>query len=66
MMQINIDLAHCEGHGRCLSHAPEVFGYGDVTNQAYVLENADLASNRDAIMAAAEGCPEAAITVIEA
>jgi ferredoxin len=58
---VKIDAARCEGHARCLLDAPEVFGYGDVTNQAFVLPGADLQANRAAIDLAIAGCPESAI-----
>jgi ferredoxin len=64
-MHIAIDPARCEGHARCLECAPEVFGYHDVTNQAFVIEDADLDAHVAAIRDAAEGCPELAITVTE-
>jgi ferredoxin len=59
---VKVDAARCEGHGRCLLDAPEVFGYGDVTNQAFVLQGADLQANRAAIDLAISGCPEGAIS----
>ena len=59
---VKVDAARCQGHGRCLLDAPGVFGYGDVTNQAFVLSEADLDANREAIDLAIAGCPEAAIS----
>jgi ferredoxin len=64
-MQVEIDTNRCEGHARCLECAPEVFGYDDVTNQAYLLEDADPDAHADAVREAAIGCPELAITVHE-
>lgn len=57
-----IDLKRCQGHARCLQEAPEVFGYGDTSNQAYVLPGANLEANREAIDMAIETCPERAIS----
>jgi ferredoxin len=62
-MHVNIDESRCQGHGRCMEHAPDVFGYDDVTNIARMLPDADLRVNREAIMQAAQGCPESAISV---
>lgn len=61
-----VDPSRCEGHARCLLDAPEVFGYGDVTNQAFVLPGVDLAANRDPIELAIRGCPEQAISWVNA
>jgi ferredoxin len=60
--KLTVDPARCEGHARCLLDAPVVFGYGDVSNQAFVLPDADLEANRDAIELAIQGCPEQAIS----
>jgi len=61
-----IDLKRCQGHARCLQEAPEVFGYGDTSNQAYVLPGANLEANleanREAIDMAIDACPERAIS----
>jgi ferredoxin len=64
-MKVSIDLGRCEGHARCLECAPEIFGYDDVTNQAFVVADADLQTNSTAIRDAAEGCPELAIKLTE-
>jgi ferredoxin len=63
--RVNIDLSRCEGHGRCVTEAPEVFGYDDVTNQSFVLKEAVLDDHRPKIMRAIEDCPERAITLVE-
>jgi ferredoxin len=65
MLRISVDLERCEGHARCIECAPDVFGYDDVTNQAFVLAGADLEANRGAITEAERGCPELAITVMD-
>ena len=64
-MQVKIDESRCQGHGRCMEHAPAVFGYDGVTNLALVLPDADLLPNRQAIIEAAQGCPESAILVTD-
>jgi ferredoxin len=48
-----------------MENAADVFGYDDVTNIAFVLPDADLDAHRAAIMQAAQGCPESAISVTE-
>lgn len=64
-MRVEIDGDRCEGHARCLECAPEVFGYDDVTNKAFLRDGADLEAHRDAIEEAAQSCPEIAISLEE-
>jgi len=61
-LKVCIDLERCHGHARCLQEAPAVFGYGDKTNQAYVLAGANLEANRESIDLAIDSCPERAIS----
>lgn len=65
MTRIIIDLSRCEGHGRCVAEVPQVFGYDDVTNQAFVLKDAVIDDYRSKIMRAVEDCPERAIALAE-
>jgi ferredoxin len=65
MTRVIIDLSRCEGHGRCVTEVPEVFGYDDVTSQAFVLEEVSLDDHRAKIMRAIEDCPERAIVLVE-
>jgi ferredoxin len=64
-MNLKIDESRCQGHGRCMEHAPDVFGYDDVTNVALILPGADLDAHREAITEAVWGCPESAILLTE-
>lgn len=64
-MRVSIDTNRCEGHGRCLQYASDVFGYDDVTNNAFVITDADVDSNRAKIQDAILGCPEQAISLVE-
>jgi ferredoxin len=64
-IRVTVALSRCEGHGRCVTLAPQVFGYNDVTSQSYVIDDAALDSNRALIVRAAADCPECAITVVE-
>jgi ferredoxin len=61
-ISVKVDLTRCAGHGRYILDAPEVFGYDDVENQAFVRADADLAANKAGIEAAIAGCPEVAIS----
>lgn len=62
-MRVHLDLAACQGHGRCYSLAPELFGCDD-DGQAVLLHDGPLTSEqvRPARLAA-DSCPEFAITV---
>jgi len=62
-VSVEIDLQACAGHGRCCLEAPTVFGYDDVENKAYVLDDADVCAHSDEVQAAAAACPEAAVIV---
>lgn len=64
-MKIIVDTDRCEGHGRCVQHAPDVFGYDDLTNLAFVLAGADLEANAAAVNHAVQGCPERALSIVE-
>lgn len=63
MTRVVVDQARCQGHARCLTEAPEIFGYDDATNKAFVLEGADVEQYRDTVLYAVQGCPEAAIAL---
>lgn len=58
---VEIDQVACAGHGRCFLEAPDVFGYDEVDNKAFVLEGANVEANAAAVQTAAEACPEAAV-----
>jgi ferredoxin len=62
MVSVRVDLGLCQGHGRCLEVAPEVFEYDDVSNQAYVIAGTDAAAWTDLILEAVSACPEGAIS----
>jgi ferredoxin len=62
-VEVNVDSGRCEGHACCLEQAPEVFGYDDVTNVAFVQPGADLEAHRAQVLEAARGCPELAINI---
>jgi ferredoxin len=55
---VQIDEGACAAHGDCVDAAPEVFELDDV---ARVIGTAP----DDVLLAAAEGCPSAAIRVID-
>lgn len=60
-MDIQIDSARCQGHARCNTLYPEVFGL-DEEGFAFVTAEADGEVNRAKVELAAANCPEHAIT----
>jgi ferredoxin len=64
MTRVEVDVERCHGHARCLQSAPEVFGYDDTTNLAFVLADADVDAHAEAVRRAVKGCPENAIRLI--
>ncbi len=62
-MKIVLDSDRCQGHGRCYSIAPELFGYDD-DGQAVLLVTDDLTDDQvTRAQLAANNCPEYAIEV---
>lgn len=63
-MKIVLDSDRCQGHGRCYSLAPELFGYDD-DGQAVLLVTEEL-TDEQVVRAqlAANNCPEYAIEVV--
>lgn len=62
-MRIRLDRSACQGHGRCYSLAPELFGCDD-EGYAVLEADGDLAPDQhDAACLAADNCPEFAITL---
>jgi len=60
-MNVHIDTDRCQGHGRCVALAPELFasddlGFGVVVGPGVVVDEG-------AARLAAENCPEQAITL---
>ncbi|MEU7817803.1 ferredoxin [Pseudonocardia sp. NPDC049154] len=63
-LRITIDYDRCTGHGRCYMLAPELFDADDEGRP--VLLDTEPADHQAEARAAAENCPEGAITVSEA
>lgn len=62
-MRVHLDPAACQGHGRCYSLAPELFGCDD-DGQAVLLDDGPLTSEQvGSARLAADSCPEFAITI---
>ena len=63
-MKVIVDDDRCEGHGRCVLEAPEVFALG-VEDQSRVLIEHPGGHSRSKVEAAVRLCPRQAISVIE-
>ena len=62
-MRVRLDLPACQGHGRCYSLAPELFGCDDDGQAVLLLDGPLPADQEAAARLAADSCPEFAITV---
>jgi ferredoxin len=60
-MKVTIDEKRCQGHLRCMTHAPEVFGC-DEEGHGLVLVDVVLEQFADVVREAVELCPERAIS----
>jgi ferredoxin len=60
-MQVRIDSAACQGHGRCALTAPEVFDVDD-DGKSFVLVVDVPEAEIEAVRTAVGNCPERAIT----
>ncbi|HUN36454.1 MAG TPA: ferredoxin [Trebonia sp.] len=61
-MRVSIDVARCQGHGRCAILAPDVFDVDDLGKSRTLLDPCP-EELRAAAEEAAFSCPEGAITV---
>lgn len=64
-MKVSIDAARCQGHGRCFSLAPDIFGFDDLGN-GFVHGDGHVEGARLELARLAEAnCPEHAIAIGE-
>ena len=61
-MRVSIDAERCQGHGRCFTVAPMVFGFDDLGNGVVLVASPEGEGARLARLAEVN-CPEHAITV---
>jgi ferredoxin len=62
-MRVSINSEKCQGHGRCYTLAPELFGE-DEDGNGMVLGTGDVADDRvNAAYLAEANCPESAIVI---
>jgi len=62
-VKVSIDAELCQGHGRCFSLAPSIFGFDDMGN-GVVLGDGTLSEDTVALARLAQAnCPEHAIMI---
>ncbi|MGH7750868.1 MAG: ferredoxin, partial [Candidatus Dormibacteria bacterium] len=61
--RVHVDRDRCCGHGRCYSAYPDLFRPNEMGEGVPVADVVD-AGRRADLMAAVEGCPEEAISVV--
>jgi ferredoxin len=62
-MKISIEYDRCEGHGRCVDAAPEIFELDDQEGRVVLLEQEPPEELRGKASAAVDACPVAALHV---
>lgn len=62
-VRVHVDARRCQGHGRCLEIAGDVFGFDDREGRSFPVMEVWGALHIDRLRLAAEGCPERAISV---
>ncbi|MGI8793348.1 MAG: ferredoxin [Acidimicrobiales bacterium] len=63
-MEIKLDSAICQGHGRCYALAPEVFEADDEGYAVLKVKGQVPSELEDAARLAADNCPEYAIEIV--
>ncbi len=64
-MRIVLDADFCQGHGACVSEAPEIFEIDESTNQVRILVESPPEARRRAVEAAVKYCPTRALELVE-
>jgi ferredoxin len=62
-MKVWVDPDKCRGHALCLTHAPDAFEFIDLEDRSVVIEGAVDSVPLALFQAAANECPERAITI---
>ncbi len=64
-MKVSIDAARCQGHGRCFSLAPDLFGFDDLGNGFVQGDGHVEGATLELARLAEANCPEHAIAIGE-
>ena len=63
-LTIEVDAGVCEGHGECVTVAPELFDLGDDEGAVHVIGQPDDADLQNKARGAERVCPVGAITLL--
>ncbi len=64
-MRVVIDAELCQGHGRCFTMAPHLFGFDELGNGLVIGDGELTESTRPLAELAQANCPEHAIFIVE-
>lgn len=64
-MKVAIDAERCQGHGRCFSLAPDLFGFDDLGNGVVLGDGTLSDQTLELAQLAQSNCPEHAIFIEE-
>ena len=62
-VRVHVDATRCQGHGRCVDIAGDVFGFDDTEGYAFPLAEEWDGRYTDRLRLAVERCPERAIRI---
>jgi ferredoxin len=62
-MRVRIDRERCQGHGRCYTLAPELFGEDDEGNGTVLVVGPLTDEQAKAVQLAEANCPESAVLI---
>ena len=64
-MKVSIDAERCQGHGRCFSLAPSLFGFDELGNGVVIGDGVLSDETLELARLAQANCPEHAISIEE-
>jgi ferredoxin len=64
-MRVELDVARCQGHARCLALAPSLFDIDDDGFGRVLIDGEVGTSDIEAAKSAVINCPEGAILIVE-
>jgi len=62
-VKVVIDAERCQGHGRCFSLAPDIFGFDDLGNGVVLGDGTLSDDSLELARLAQSNCPEHAISI---
>jgi ferredoxin len=64
-MKVRVDSTVCQGHARCITIAPEYFGFNDAIGIAVASERSVTPADASDVEEAVWECPTRAITIVD-